>query len=243
MIDTSRIAVNQQTLANHSLLVTNAIQTIEDLQTFMESHVFAVWDFMSLIKSLQHAACPSTNFWVPTTGNRSFVARVINEIVLCEESDTTPDGQSSISHFDLYLQAMEEVGANTQTITHFLQTRDFNLIPAQARDFVETTFSAIEQGPHCAAASFCYGRETIIPEMFKRVLRQLNISALDAPKFHYYLERHIEVDGDQHGPKSKMLVEYFCNNDPIKAFQAEKAAIAAIKARIKLFDNIESSVL
>jgi len=243
MIDTSRILAKQQSLSNHSLLVTNSIQTIDDLRIFMEHHVFAVWDFMSLIKTLQHAACPSTDFWVPTTGNRSAVARTINEIVLCEESDLTPDGKSSISHFDLYLQAMEEVGADTSAIVEFLKTKDFNAMPEPSRDFVQVTFATIKQGPHCAAASFCYGRETIIPAMFKRILRQLNISSIDAPKLHYYLERHIEVDGEDHGPKSQMLVEHFCNNDPIKALWAEKAAIEAINARIKLFDHIESLVL
>lgn len=243
MIDTSHIIAKQQSLSTHSLLVTNSIQTIDDLRVFMEHHVFAVWDFMSLIKSLQHAACPSTDFWTPTIGTRSAIARTINEIVLCEESDLTPDGKSSISHFDLYLQAMEEVGANTDAIVGFLKTKDFNIIPEPSREFVQTTFATIKQGPHCAAASFCYGRETIIPTMFKRILRQLNISSLDAPKFYYYLERHIEVDGEDHGPKSQMLVEYFCDNDPIKALRAEKAAIEAINARIKLFDHIESLVL
>jgi hypothetical protein len=243
MIDTSRILAKQQSLSNHSLLVTNSIQTIDDLRIFMEHHVFAVWDFMSLIKTLQHAACPSTDFWIPTIGNRSVIARTINEIVLCEESDITPDGKSSISHFDLYLQAMEEVGANTSAIVKFLETKDFNAMPEPSREFVQTTFATIKQGPHCAAASFCYGRETIIPAMFKRILRQLNISSIDAPKLHYYLERHIEVDGEDHGPKSQMLVEHFCYNDPIKALWAEKAAIEAINARIKLFDHIESLVL
>jgi len=243
MIDATRILAKQQKLSNHSLLVTNSIQTIEDLQIFMEHHVFAVWDFMSLIKTLQHNACPSTELWVPTRGTRSPIARIINEIVLCEESDLTPDGKGSISHFDLYLQAMMEVGAKTSSIIEFLDTRNSNVVPKAAFDFVQTTFKTIEHGPHCAAASFCYGRETIIPAMFKKILRQLNISAVEAPKFYYYLERHIEVDGEDHGPKAEKLVEYFCNNDPTKAFEAEKAAIDALDARIKLFDQIESLVL
>lgn len=209
----------------------------------MEYHVFAVWDFMSLVKTLQHDVCPSTSFWMPTKGNRSPVARLINEIVLCEESDLSPDGKGSLSHFDLYLQAMMEIGADTSKIVKFLDTLDFNVMPTCSSEFVKTTFNTIEKGPHCAAASFCYGRETAIPAMFKRILNQLNISSLDAPKFHYYLQRHIHVDGEDHGPKAEQMLEYFCNNDPIKVFEAEKAAIDAINARIKLFDHIESSVL
>lgn len=243
MIDTTQIVLKQRELTNHRLLVTNSIQTIEDLRIFMEHHVFAVWDFMSLIKTLQHEACPSTTIWFPTKGNRSPVARMINEIVLCEESDVTQDGKGSISHFDLYLQAMTEIGANTNTVVDFINNRDVMRIPKGSYEFVNNTLDTIDQGPHCAAASFCYGRETLIPDMFRRLLRQLDISEMKAPKFHYYLQRHIEVDSGDHGPKAESLVEYFCNNDPIKAVQAEKAAIDAIKARIDLFDYIESLVL
>jgi hypothetical protein len=243
MIDTTQIVLKQRELTNHRLLVTNSIQTIEDLRIFMEHHVFAVWDFMSLVKTLQHEACPSTTLWFPTKGNRSPIARMINEIVLSEESDVTQDGKGSISHFDLYLQAMNEIGANTNTIVDFINNRDVGRIPKGSYEFVSNTLDTIDKGPHCAAASFCYGRETLIPDMFRRLLRQLDISEMKAPKFHYYLQRHIEIDGNDHGPKAENLVQYFCSNDPIKAVEAEKAAIEAIQARIRLFDYIESLVL
>jgi len=213
----------------------------------MKYHVFAVWDFMSLLKTIQHNVVPSGNLWLPTQGTRSDIARLINEIVLCEESDISPDGQSSISHFDLYLQAMLEVGADTDPIKTYLnqvkETGNISECSEVVREFVESTFDAIRRGPHCAAASFCYGRETVIPSMFIRLLRQINISNTDAPKFHYYLERHIQVDGEDHGPMSENLVNYFCKNDPFLIHEAEQAAIDAITARIKLFDRIESLLL
>jgi len=243
MIDTTQIVLKQRELTNHRLLVTNSIQTIGDLRIFMEHHVFAVWDFMSLVKTLQHEACPSTTLWFPTKGNRSPIARMINEIVLSEESDVTQDGKGSISHFDLYLQAMNEIGANTNTIIDFINNRDVGRIPKGSYEFVSNTLDTIDKGAHCAAASFCYGRETLIPDMFRRLLRQLDISEMKAPKFHYYLQRHIEIDGNDHGPKAENLVQYFCSNDPIKAVEAEKAAIEAIQARIRLFDYMESLVL
>ena len=137
-----------------------------------------------------------------------------------------------------------EVGADTGPISNYLnKVQRFGLLasaPDVVKPFVETTFSAIQKGPHCAAASFCYGRETVIPAMFKRLLKQLNVSAVEAPKFHYYLERHIAVDGDSHGPLSENLVNYFCNDDPFLIHEAEEAAVSAIKARIELFDRIES---
>lgn len=231
-------------LRNHSLLVTNNIQSKDDLRIFMEHHVFAVWDFMSLLKTLQNEVVPSKTPWMPTRGNRSSIARMINEIVMCEETDVASGG-GSISHFDLYLQAMLEVNADTNSITSFLKnlewsgTIPYHLASEPAEKFMRNTFGTIKRGPHCVAASFAYGRETIIPDMFTRLLTQLNISKLDAPKFHYYLQRHIEVDGDEHGPMSEHLVEFFCDDDPIKIHEAEQSAIAAIKARIEFFNDIE----
>jgi hypothetical protein len=246
-IDLKKIQEHRSLLENHSLLVTNTIQSPEDLRIFMKYHVFAVWDFMSLLKTIQHNVVPSGNLWLPSQGSRSDIARLINEIVLCEESDISPDGQSSISHFDLYLQAMLEVGADTDPIKTYLnqvkETGNISDCSEVVREFVESTFDAIRRGPHCAAASFCYGRETVIPSMFIRLLRQINISNTDAPKFHYYLERHIQVDGEDHGPMSENLVNYFCKNDPFLIHEAEQAAIDAITARIKLFDRIESLLL
>ena len=235
-IDTKKIQEHRSLLENHSLLTTNMIQSIEDLRIFMEDHVYAVWDFMSLIKSLQNKVVPSTEIWMPHAGNRSDIARIINEIVLCEESDISPDGKGCISHFDLYLQAMLEIGCDVKPVLHSIQSFDI-------QEFSKVTLAHVEAGAHCAAASFCYGRETVIPSMFTRILRQLNVSDTDAPKFHYYLERHIEVDGEDHGPMAEKMVNYFCKDDPILIHEAEQAAIEAIQARIRLFDKIEEKLL
>src|SRR5438874_9463566 len=80
--------------------------------TFMEHHVFAVWDFMSLLKSLQRQLTCVTVPWIPTgpTGSR----RLINDIVMVEESDELGDG--FISHFELYVNGMREAGASTAAV-------------------------------------------------------------------------------------------------------------------------------
>jgi len=243
-LNLKRINDKKAELENHPLLVTNCIQTKEDLKIFMQHHVYAVWDFMSLLKTIQHGAVPSGGTWFPTPANRTDIARMINEIVLCEETDKAPGG-GSISHFDLYLQAMHEVGADTKPVISYLDAVQrgedkisfCRSLPAQ--EFIESTFATIDKGVHCAAASFAFGRETVIPDMFKGLLSQLNINSLEAPRFHYYLERHIEVDGGDHGPMSEKLVEYFIGDDPIKAIEAEDAACNAIEARIRFFDQIE----
>ena len=244
----NKILAKKKALYEHPLFSQNIIKSLDELHIFMEHHVFAVWDFMSLIKTLQHHVCPSTTCWLPTHNIRSGAARLVNEIILAEESDIDIDGKSSISHHDLYCQAMLEVGADANQLEEFVervralgfwQAVDDCDVPTAAVHFMKKTFGFIESGEaHIVAAAFCFGRETIIPEMFTRLAESLQISKLDCPKFHHYLERHIQVDGEEHGPAAIELVENLCGHDPVHIHQAEQAALEALDARIKLWDDV-----
>lgn len=247
-IPLQKISRMRSELESHPLLSGLHFNDITDLHIFMEHHVFAVWDFMSLLKSLQHHICPSTNCWVPTKNNRSHAARLINEIVLAEESDIDRGGKGTITHHDLYCQAMLEVGADARTMEKWVEAvADIGVhsameecaIPSASLKFIKKTFNFIDTGePHIVAAAFCFGRETIVPQMFKNLTDTLNINHIDCPKFHYYLERHIDIDGEVHGPASIQLVENLCEHDPVKIHEAEQAAIEAIKSRTSLWDDI-----
>jgi len=247
-----KINQRQQDLYNHRLLNDNIIKNLDGLQIFMEHHVYCVWDFMCLLKSLQHHICPSTPCWVPNKWMRAGTARLINEIVLSEESDIDMDGIGSISHHDLYCQAMLEIGADAKDFEEFIECvryEGFRIaaedmpIPSPSKKFMQETFNFIESGePHVIAAAFCFGRETSIPDMFKRIVNQLNVSEMDAPKFHYYLERHISVDGEEHGPASIQLIETLCDHDPVHIHEAEQAALNAIDARIRLWDGVADAI-
>lgn len=272
-IDQRKIFEARNRLTTHPLLRLNNLQTIDDLHRFMETHVYCVWDFMSLLKTLQSEVCPSSKVWHP---NRTFspnVARLVNEIVLCEETDITPVDGEYMSHFDLYLSAMKEIGANISDAMSFVkgfadyyasesvgllldgETTPFSyddwchymdewapedtMPPDHVLNFLNTTFKFVFSGkPHVIAAAFCYGREDVIPDMFRFLLKQLEINNQKAPYFHFYLDRHIQVDTNEHGPAAHKLIEVLCGNDPIKVQEAEDAAIAAIEARIALWDAV-----
>jgi len=246
------IEIKQLELTTHPLLSTNVIQSIEDLRVFMEHHVYPVWDFMSLAKALQHRVCPSSDLWLPTQHTRDESARLINEIIWGEESDKDLGG-GSISHFDLYLQAMDEIGAKTEPVLKFLKVVeeegiDFALdncpwVPEICIEFMRNTFSYIKTGKkHVIASAFTYGREAVIPGMFRGILQQLNINSYEAKKFHYYLKRHIELDGDEHGPMATKLVENLCGNDPLAYVEAERVAIDAMNSRINFWDQLEKKL-
>jgi Protein of unknown function (DUF3050) len=97
--------------------VYRTLSSLDDVMTFMQSHVFAVWDFMSLLKILQRRLTCVDVPWVPSGPTAS--RRLINEIVLIEESDELSDGY--ISHFELYLQGMAQAGSDTAPITAFIR--------------------------------------------------------------------------------------------------------------------------
>lgn len=244
-----KVAQRKAALENHSLLITDTIQSVDDLKLFMEQHVYAVWDFMSLAKSLQHSVCPSGNVWIPNRLQRTS-SRIINEIILSEESDIGPDGLP-ISHFDLYCQAMKEIGVDTRAVFEFIDlvnskgiqyALDRAVIPESSRQFMKSTFAIINRNKaHEIASAFTYGRETVIPAMFERIV--LQVTDIEVPRFRYYLDRHVQIDHDEHGPGALTLLAELCEHNPIKIVEAEQTAIEAINARIKFWDKVKYSIL
>ncbi|WP_049757704.1 DUF3050 domain-containing protein [Magnetococcus marinus] len=230
------------------------VQSLDELHLFMQHHVYSVWDFMSLLKTLQHHVAPSGMPWLPRA--HTAFARFINEIVVeeeCDEGLPGPRGETTYSsHYQLYVDAMREVGANTAQVSQFVQrvgqegVQTFLKVadvPEPARGFMQTTFGFIRTGkPHVVAAAFALGREHIIPPMFRALLQEMSIGADQAPIFHYYLERHIHLDGDHHGPLSMQLLESLCDGDPIKIREAEDAAIQAIQARIIFWYGVAEAI-
>lgn len=239
----------QKVLAEHPIY--DAVQTLDDLSVFMQYHIYSVWDFMSLVKYLQGQFAPTTTPWMPH-GNPE-IRRFINDIVLEEESDEgLPDANGNTtytSHFELYTLAMEEVKVgSSKPIGMFLdevrkssvhEVLQKDLAPEAAQQFMQTTFNFVNSNkPHVIGAAFAFGREKIIPLMFSELLKKMNITKEEARAFHYYLERHIELDGDHHGPLSIKMLEILCEDDARKIEEAKTAAIHAIKARIKFWDGV-----
>ena len=242
----SQIEPISKRLEAHSVF--SKLNTLDELRVFMEHHVFAVWDFMSLLKRLQEIYVPHGSPWVPQSDGN--VVRFINEIVMEEESDQAynSDGERYASHFEIYLEAMTEVGASTDSINHFLnevrtsgldKALNLSCVPSPSREFMNHTFELIGQGKgHEIAASFSIGRESIVPVMFKRILELTKIGVNDAPVFHYYLERHAHLDGEHHGPMALKLLDDLCANEPEKENEVILQVQSSLNARIKLWDGV-----
>ncbi|MEO8673010.1 MAG: DUF3050 domain-containing protein [Tahibacter sp.] len=235
----------RDSLATHAVF--DRIRDLASLRAFMQIHVFAVWDFMSLAKRLQRDLTCVDLPWVPPLDVNA--ARLINEIVLGEESDLDPDGVPA-THLQLYLNAMREVGADTRQFDIFLQMMrervpvDVALgrvgAPLCVIEFVTHTLKvAIGERSLVVMANFFYGRENVIPAMFSRLLAQWGIEREAAPQFVYYLDRHIELDGDSHGPAAERLISHALQREPALAEHVQRAAIASLSARLRLWDGTE----
>lgn len=227
------------------------LRSVEDLRRFMSHHVYSVWDFMSLVKTLQAAVAPTRVPWLPPGDPDA--RRFINAIVLEEESDIgTPTGETFLSHFELYCGAMREVGADPGPALRFLalvaergieRALDEGTVPEPARDFMRTTFGFIAGGkPHLAAAALAHGREHVIPDMFRRFLAQIGIGEAAAPTFHFYLHRHVHLDEDFHAPLSLRLLDHLCGDDAVKQEEARQAAVQAVSARIRFWDGVAEAI-
>lgn len=235
-------------LCSHPLFA--EITSLNKLQVFMEQHVFAVWDFMSLAKRLQQDLTCMQLPWLPPTDPQS--ARLINEIVLGEESDEHPT-RGHCSHFELYLEAMTETGADTSAIQHFIELQRqgvqadtamqrVNVRPGVARFVSSTLQTALNAPVHCVAATFLHGRESVIPSMFERILQGDAFMARRAPLFCHYLSRHIELDTQDHGPGAEQLLERLIGADPKRQHQADEAALRAIENRLGFWDDVHASL-
>jgi hypothetical protein len=241
-----RITPARNQVVQHKLY--GSLEDVEAIRVFLQHHVFAVWDFMSLLKSLQRNLTCVELPWVPSgpTGSR----RLINDIVLVEESDELRGG--FISHFELYVEGMTEAGADTTSITEFiallragtpvLDALDKAHVPAPSAEFVRLTWRLIESAPvHAQAAAFAFGREDLIPDMFTQVVG-VNESVGGLDTFVDYLSRHIEVDGEEHTPMAMQMLADLCGDDDAKWDECAETVNLALAARAKLWDGVVAAI-
>lgn len=246
---TENIAGLREEIIKHR--VYSAIEDMDDLRIFMQFHVYAVWDFMSLLKSLQRNLTCTTLPWFPVGSADS--RYLINEIVLGEESDVDAHGVRK-SHFEMYLDAMKQCGADVEQIHRFIhELQHANELkaaftkagtPQEAIDFVDFTFQKIhENKSHVLAAIFTFGREDLIPDMFMSIVNDIDrrlpgsISA-----FKYYLERHIEVDGDHHSHLALQMTQQLCSDSDGLWAEAEEGVIASLNMRMRLWDGAYAAI-
>ena len=226
----------REEIVNHALY--KKLNSVEDIAVMMEHHVYAVWDFMSLLKALQSLLTCTSSPWKPVGDGK--IRQLVNSIVLEEESDVDKEN-TPLSHYEMYIDAMKQCGANTSAIESFVanvSAKNIPMVNDGVDAFLKTTFDVIESNEtHKIASAFTFGREDLIPDMFTAIVNEYNTEN-NLDKFVYYLERHIELDGGEHGPLALELISNLCGDDDNKWKEVEETAIACLVARKKLWDSI-----
>ncbi len=229
-------------LTSHSMY--RKISNLTNLKIMMETHVFAVWDFMSLLKRLQREITCVNVPWTPSHYSKKLV-RLLNEIVLGEESDLDPDGEP-IDHFSLYIRAMEEVGADSSKLFEFIKNNNYDLLTKAQQDFVRFNIELACFGKlHEVASVFFFGREKLIPDMFTSLLSNLkkNLNSHQFSNLIFYLERHIQVDGEEHSHLAYDCLKALCGDDAQKWSEAKETGLQSLKLRKLLWDDVEKRLL
>ena len=235
--------VSEVELKHHRLIqhpMYKSLVTLNNIRMFMKYHVFAVWDFMSLLKSLQKEITCVNVPWTESLYDTEFV-RLINEIVIAEESDLDLEG-NPISHFSLYIKAMKEISADTSLILNFIKDFNLNSLPQEIRNMLIYHLDLAQNGKvHEVASSFFYGREKLIPEMFQSIVEVIKSSNLSCPNLIYYLDRHIELDGEDHGPKALRCLSHLLNSEN-KVKEALSVARKSLEFRWELWEFIQQEI-
>lgn len=184
--------------------------------------------------------------WFPTADADSRF--LINEIVVGEESDVDQHGNRK-SHFELYQEAMQQCGAEVTMINDFLnilkETNDLEKsfvetgVPIEAQNFVRSTFAVIASDKaHLMSAVFTFGREDLIPKMFHSIVEDIHRKFPEQLSvYKYYLERHIEVDGEHHSHLAIQMISNLCLDSQLAWEEAQQAVMEALNRRIELWDG------
>lgn len=244
-----RAALESEKRALGSHPIYEEVSSLRALRRFMERHVVCVLDFMSLLKSLQRDLTRVSLPWVPPAHPE--LARLINEIVLGEESDEVAPGRFS-SHYEWYLSAMDEVGADTGPIRRLegllregvvpTVAIDQAGLPAEAAEFTHQTFAMLMEPAHVRAAVFFHGREDVIPRMFSPLVGGLQERGQPCGTLAAYLRRHVEIDGEAHGPAAERMLATLFAGDPHKEQTGLEAALASLRARRRLWDQTRAAL-
>ncbi len=241
-----QILFSRKRIINHPLFKIK--MTKEQIALFMTYHVYAVWSFMSIVKALQMNICPVNLPWTPNENTSNGLARLINEIIFSEESDEISKGLY-LSHFEMYRKAMKVIGVSTSKIDCIINTIKKNgysksllsniEIPQSCKDFMTNDIKVAKSNNLAEIIGvFCIGKETIIPSMFKQIVKSI-------PKSNKllinYFHRHIDIDDTRHGPLAKKMLRVITKTK-INEKKAYECGLKSLELRYKLWDELHKNI-
>lgn len=224
------------------------LKSLEAVKVFMEHHIWCVWDFMYLAKSV-HSSLSGRGAWSPSPCPETLAD--FNDILATEETDIGPTGKLG-SHFEFFVEAMEQAGADTIPVRAFQRQVELgeapllamrkSKAPTSAIQFVSATMNDASGPTHIRAASFCLAREDLVPRLLRRLRRYVPWNHPRLEMLKWYVDRHIELDTVHHGPTGRRILAAVIAGDSNRRAEASAAAELAIAARVKYLDAILRSL-
>jgi hypothetical protein len=239
----------RQALLHHP--VYGQIQSVPDLHVLMENQIFAAWDYMSLLKALQRELTCVEVPWVPK--GSPVLRRLINEMVLAVETDVDQEGLPA-SHYELYLDAMEDTGADTSAIKDLVREISFGktveaalatlAIPDVVKQLVQFSFDTIARSKvHEIASLLTFGRCDLTPDRFCDLVEEMDErDSNQLSLLCYYLNRHREVEAGRHGPMSMQMLVELCGEDESKWEECLAAATRGLEHQLAMWDAIAAGI-
>ena len=176
-------AIETETISLYNHTLYSSIKNSDHIRIYMHNQVWCVWDFMTLVKSIQLKLMPPSILWQPP--KYPTLGAYIYEVLLTEETDNSIRQNENASHFQTYLEAMKQSKVDTKSIDKFisllLKGKDFDTaikncgVHKEAKEFVENTYGFANSALHIATSVFCLSREGVIPGMFNSLLSNLNM--------------------------------------------------------------------
>lgn len=242
-----RLLAERAALAPHPLF--SELRTLDHLRAYMRYHVWCVWDFMALLKSVQIGLGSFSTAWLPARDAE--LLNLVNSIVSEEELDTGPDGRR-LSHFEAYVEAMRELDVSTAEIESFVQQLRRGVgvtdamyaagAPAASIEFVTSTIGFCALPLHQRVAAFTLGREELVPHLLQQIRQHAWFESQRGGYFTWYVDRHIELDLAEHGPKSVALASGVIGDDPTRRHEALTTGLDALIARRRYLDAIARDI-
>jgi hypothetical protein len=240
----------QDKILNHQ--VYKEIENLDDLNLFLEYHVFFVWDQMSSLKAMQKDLTCMNVPWVPKRSPQT--RKYINELVLNAEGNDLIS-ETVLSEYESYLELMRESDADSSSIErleksinrgeNFKDLLDHLDMPKVVKSYLDFTYKTIEsKDAHKIAANFVFGKQSLIPHRLVKLLNELNKKfPVDLSLQIKYFESKVMKETGKIEDVAKKIFEELCGHDEEKWDDVAEVAERTLERRLQLWDDIKNAIL
>ncbi len=241
---------------------------VDDLRKFAEIHVWCVWVMMSMLKAFQvELATKETLPWIPSSDGRKKekLARMVNEMALRYQYWVVDEKTGkTTTNFEMYLQAMAQLGCDSAEITSFLSFLHKSArcgLPCAASMEAALRFCAMPRGVagvlrycfaliqsrqlHRLAASFAFVRNksSVVSALLATLDKARAEEGQDFDLYRRWLERFAGLLDHNFAPLAFQILVELCGDDEAKWREVEQTAAESLQVQRIFFDDVYNELI